>query len=99
MGTPFWSRIEGEQLAQGDLLECCLVPQFGSDFGTAGDGAYENVPVGEANLIIVTQSCDLENHKVDLGVIPPGDPKPQGGYQPVNQGDNPTGNPIPPGKK
>lgn len=71
MGTPFWSRIEGEQLAQGDLLECCLVPQFGSDFGTAGDGAYENVPVGEANLIIVTQSCDLENHKVDLVAMCP----------------------------
>jgi len=28
---------------------------------------------------------------------PPGDPKPQGGYQPISSGDNPSNRPTPPG--
>ncbi len=29
--------------------------------------------------------------------IPTGDPKPQGGYQPISSGDNPSNRPTPPG--
>lgn len=29
--------------------------------------------------------------------IPPGDPKPQGGYQPTSSGDSPSNRPTPPG--
>ncbi|MDN7182066.1 hypothetical protein M0D69_29450 [Caballeronia sp. SEWSISQ10-4 2] len=71
MTKPFWIEIKGPTLAQGDLLEKCLVPQFGDDFGSGGEGSGETVPVGEANLIIVTQSCDLENGKVELVAMCP----------------------------
>jgi hypothetical protein len=71
MAKPFWSQVTGPTLAQGDLLERCLIPQFGEDFGAGGDGAAESIRVGEANLIIVTQSCDLENGKVDLVAMCP----------------------------
>ena len=71
MAKPFWIRVTGRCLAQGDLLERCLVPQFGSNFGAGGEGTDENLSVGEANLIVVTQSCDLENGKVHLVAMCP----------------------------
>lgn len=68
---PFWGKVTGPDLKQGDLLAQCLVPQFGSDFGAGGENTNERVPMGEANLIVVTQSCDLENGKVDLVALCP----------------------------
>ena len=71
MAKPFWSKVTGKTLAQGDLLTGCLVPQFAADFGTGGEGAAETLAVGEQNLVIVTQSCDLENSKVELVAMCP----------------------------
>jgi hypothetical protein len=71
VAKPFWSKVTGKTLAQGDLLKNCLVPQFSADFGAGGSGATETIPVSEADLIIVTQSCDLENNKVTLVALCP----------------------------
>lgn len=71
MAKTFWTKVTGKGLAQGDLLPGCLVPQFGADFGTAGEGAAENLGLSESTLIIVTQSCDLENGKVELVALCP----------------------------
>lgn len=71
MGKSFWTNVTGKSLAQGDLLTGCLVPQFGADFGAAGEGAIETLALGELTLIIVTQSCDLENSKVELVAMCP----------------------------
>ena len=71
MGKAFWTKVTGNSLAQGDLLTDCLVPQFGADFGTAREGATETLGVNESNLIVVTQSCDLENGKVALVALCP----------------------------
>jgi hypothetical protein len=71
MAKPFWIKVAGSALAQGDLIEKCLVPQFGAGFGAAGQNADEIVPVGRADLIVVTQSCDLENNKVALVAMCP----------------------------
>ena len=67
MTKPFWCEVNERKLAQGDLLNRCLVPVFTPDFGTNGG----EVPVGESDLIIITQSCDLENAKVDLVALCP----------------------------
>ncbi len=66
---PFWTRTEGEALAQGDLIPGCHVPSFGEDFGT--EGLEVEVDVREADLIVVTQSCDLENSKISLVALCP----------------------------
>jgi hypothetical protein len=58
--TGFWIRIEGVELGQGDFLPGCLVPSFPPDFGATESGTVE---LSTANLIVVTQSCDLENKK------------------------------------
>lgn len=70
MAQPFWSQVTGPTLAQGDLLERCAIPIFGADFG-AGEGTIESISVGEAALIVITQSCDLENGKIDLVAMCP----------------------------
>ena len=36
MAEPFWTKVTGNSLAQGDLLTGCLVPQFEANFGTGG---------------------------------------------------------------
>jgi len=60
----FWTEVVGEHLAQGDYLPNCPVPVFPADYGqTEGNSA---VGVRNVDLIIVTQSCDLENKKVTL---------------------------------
>jgi hypothetical protein len=68
---PFWKQIAGAVLAQGDLLPKCLVPQFEPDYGTGDAEAIQDVPTGDADLIIVTQSCDLVNDKVVLVALCP----------------------------
>jgi hypothetical protein len=66
---PFWTRTEGESLAQGDLIPDCHVPAFGEDFGT--EGIEAELDVRETDLVIVTQSCDLENNKISLVALCP----------------------------
>jgi hypothetical protein len=64
MAKIFWSKVTGKALAQGDLLRECLVPHFEANLGEAGEGASEALTVGTQDLIVMTQSCDLENSKV-----------------------------------
>lgn len=67
--APWWVRVEGSNLAQGDYLPKCLIPFFEPDYGT-GEGIQE-VPVKEYNCIVLTQSCDLENDKAPLVALCP----------------------------
>lgn len=69
--TPFWHQTNAAELAQGDLLPRCLVPQFEPDYGEAGPEDVREVPTVDADLIIVTQSCDLVNDKVTLVALCP----------------------------
>lgn len=66
---PFWTQISESTLAQGDLLSDCLIPIFGQGFADGGGSA--EVAVTEADLIIVTQSCDLVNMKVSFAALCP----------------------------
>jgi hypothetical protein len=68
---PFWHQISEVGLAQGDLLPSCLVPHFAPDFGAGDPEAVQEVPTAAADLIIVTQTCDLVNNKVSLVALCP----------------------------
>ena len=61
---PFWSQISEPALRQGDLLPRCLVPVAAADFATES-GSREGTAI-EYDLIVLTQSCDLEQRKVRL---------------------------------
>jgi hypothetical protein len=53
-------------LAQGDYLRACLVPIFHADFG---ERETEEVQVRRADLIVVTQSCDLANNEAEFAAL------------------------------
>ena len=61
---PFWTQVSEPGLRQGDLLPRCLLPIPGLDSATEG-GPCEGLAV-EYDLIVLTQSCDLEQRKVRL---------------------------------
>ena len=65
----FWGQIVGERLAQGDYLSNCPVPVFPVDYGK--NEGNSSVGVRRADLIVVTQSCDLENKKVSFVAMCP----------------------------
>lgn len=64
----FWVETCGEELAQGDYMHNCPVPVFPADFGQTDEISIE---YRTADLIVVTQSCDLANKKVVLVALCP----------------------------
>lgn len=66
---PFWDKTEGPTLRQGDYLWRCLVPRFSPSFSENSE--IQEVEVREFDLIILTQSCDLENKKARLVALSP----------------------------
>ena len=68
MCESWWQSITGESLAQGDLLPDCCLPVFVDP--TPGE-AEQEIDVVSQRLIVVTQSCDLENRKVDFVALCP----------------------------
>lgn len=67
--APWWIRVEGRDLAQGDYLPGCFVPFFDPSYGVGTQ--THDVPVKEYDCIILTQSCDLENDKAPLVALCP----------------------------
>lgn len=65
-----WSQIQGASLLQGDFLKDCLIPVFTPEKDTAGDGVHI-VDVRTTDLIILTQSCDLAQKKVQFVALCP----------------------------
>lgn len=65
----FWCIADGPQLAQGDFLPRCVMPLFLPP-GSVMDDPHE-VPLVQSDLIVVTQSCDLENHQVQFVALCP----------------------------
>ena len=62
---PFWQEVTAGGLGQGDMIPACAVPVIRPDFdqATLTPGTPAPVDVQEFDLIIMTQSCDLENGK------------------------------------
>jgi hypothetical protein len=64
---PFWEQVTTERLAQGDYLPECFVPVISGDIAEkVGTGEPQHVRVDVLDLIVMTQSCDLENNKAPL---------------------------------
>src|SRR3989441_1470660 len=68
MTDSFWVQVTESTLQQGDYLTDCAVPIFIDP--TAGPQARD-VPVDVFDLIVLTQSCDLEHEKVRLVAMCP----------------------------
>lgn len=64
---PFWSAITGPRLAQGDLLTRCSVAIVSANVEQVlQSGAQLDFRIELGDLVVMTQSCDLENNKAPL---------------------------------
>ena len=67
--TSFWNSIDEPTLHQGDLLPDCLIPEFADTFGH--EAAEPNTIYTDlANLIVLSQTCDLAHGRLSLGFRP-----------------------------
>ena len=76
----FWTKVNEANLRQGDYLPNCLVPipVFEPDNFSRNPGGQEiDVEVREIDLIVLTQSCDLENQKAQFVALCPIYPIPE----------------------
>lgn len=70
MTDRWWTEVSGPHLAQGDLLENCLVPVFDLNDEDAHEEAVEQI-VKRERLIVLSQSCDLEHSKLEFVALCP----------------------------
>lgn len=68
MGESFWDKVNEPTLRQGDYLPDCHVPIFLDPTVTQEP---QEVPIDIFDLIVLTQSCDLEQGKVRLVAMCP----------------------------
>jgi len=69
MNFPWYQAIsQPEPLQQGDILESCQVIQ---PPGRLEAGQLENITVGEIDANVLTQTCDLEQNKVEIVLFCP----------------------------
>jgi hypothetical protein len=64
----FWERVAESNLRQGDYLTNCPVPVYSE---IPRESLSLDIQIGFSNLIVVTQSCDLENGKNELVALCP----------------------------
>ena len=64
----FWEKVAEANLRQGDYLMNCPVPVY---VEIPQENLSLEIQIGFSNLIVVTQSCDLENGKNELGALCP----------------------------
>ena len=68
MAESFWDKVNEPTLRQGDYLPDCHVPIFRDPTVTQKP---QEVPIDIFDLIVLTQSCDLEQGKVRLVAMCP----------------------------
>jgi hypothetical protein len=66
MPDPLWYEVVATgSLAQGDVLPGCPVPCVEVASFPIVEGAQLDVPVRDLDLVVMSQSCDLENGKIE----------------------------------
>lgn len=68
MSDSYWVQIKEPTLRQGDYLKDCRVPLF---LDPSIKSVPVDIPVDEYDLIILTQSCDLDHGKIRLVAMCP----------------------------
>lgn len=66
----WWTKFKGDSLLQGDFLTDCPVPVVPKSYNPT-EGAVSDIIVEEMNVIVITQSCDLENNKAEFVALCP----------------------------
>ena len=64
-----WREYTGSDLNQGDVLEACAIVVVRDDFSI--ESVEDEIGIETRRLIVVTQSCDLENGKAPYVALCP----------------------------
>ena len=64
----WWTTTSGEQLAQGDYLPRCRTPVVPAEFGDRDEFTLTSKT---ADLVVLSQSCDLVNQKLTQVILCP----------------------------
>lgn len=67
----WWVQTSGPSLAQGDLLPDCLFPVFVNEPVASPVDETSELEIARQRLIVVTQSCDLENPGIEFVALCP----------------------------
>jgi hypothetical protein len=67
--VPFWKAVEGREVLQGDWLPDCKIPVFQTK--NDSDDLDDEVTLDASDLIVISQSCDLENDKIQFVALCP----------------------------
>jgi len=72
-GFPWYAQVRGIDLLQGDFIDACpiLVPSPNFMVMTGGSSARPSVGWQTLDVVVMTQSCDLEQDNVDLVLLCP----------------------------
>jgi hypothetical protein len=68
MSNSYWVQVNEPTLRQGDYLRDCRVPRF---LDPSVKSVPEDIPVDEYDLIVLTQSCDLDHDRIRLVAMCP----------------------------
>lgn len=64
----YWDAVSDGNLAQGDYLSECPIPDFPNDFKSGNE--FE-VQIRDSNVIVMSQSCDIAQRKIELVALCP----------------------------
>jgi hypothetical protein len=69
---PWYELVEGSEILQGDFLDHCpvLVPTAEAQLELDGNEEIEAERL-DTNVVVMSQSCDLQNKKLDLVLVCP----------------------------
>ena len=70
LADSWWQFVDGPLLNQGDLLDDCYIPIFLPNFNPL-EGELVPLDLEIRSVIVLTQSCDLENGKAPLVAVCP----------------------------
>ena len=74
MSNSWYSTVPADApLTQGDLIEACPLLQWDAEAVTASQQLEKSVRAVAADVIVMTQACDLEHGKVDNVLLCPCD--------------------------
>jgi hypothetical protein len=70
MADNWWTEISSNELAQGDYILSCPVVVVPKNFDPE-QGTGNSIKIEEQNVIIMTQSCDLQHKKAETMALCP----------------------------
>jgi hypothetical protein len=70
---PWYESVTGNDILQGDFLKNCpiIVPPQSIDIPASGEALDIEVGVNKYNVIVMSQSCDIQQGHVDLVLVCP----------------------------